>query len=184
MARISLTPPASAIHEAMESRFQEALGISLDPVTAMAHQPQVLEAIAELEQRAATWDALGPELKELAVMAAAVKIGCGWCIDFGHWVGVTHGIPADTIEAVPTWRDSDLFSDLERLVLEYAEAMSDTPPTVTDDMVTGLLQHLTEAQLVELTTIIAVENQRARINDALGITAQGFKQYCEIPVGP
>jgi alkylhydroperoxidase family enzyme len=51
-------------------------------------------------------------------------------------------------------------------------------------MVTGLLQHLTEAQLVELTTIIAVENQRARINDALGITAQEFKQYCEIPVGP
>jgi hypothetical protein len=37
------------------------------------------------------WDALGPELKELAVMAAAVKIGCGWYIDFGHWVGVAQG---------------------------------------------------------------------------------------------
>ena len=41
-------------------------------------------------------------------------------------------------------------------------------------MVAQLGRHLSEAQLVELTAIIAVENLRSRINSALGLTAQGF----------
>jgi len=59
--------------------------------------------------------------------------------------------------------------------MEYAEAMTATPPRVTDAMVEALRRHLNEAQLVELTAIIAVENLRSRINSALGLTAQGFE---------
>jgi hypothetical protein len=58
--------------------------------------------------------------------------------------------------------------------------MTGTPPTVTDEMVARLGAHLNEAELVELTAIIAVENLRSRINSALGLTAQGFKDRCEI----
>jgi alkylhydroperoxidase family enzyme len=47
--------------------------------------------------------------------------------------------------------------------------------------VEALLQHLNEAQLVELTAIIAVENLRSRINSALGLTAQGFTDRYELP---
>jgi hypothetical protein len=61
----------------------------------------------------------------------------------------------------------------------YAEAMTMTPPLVTDDLVARLRQHLDEAQLVELTAIIAVENMRSRMNSALGLTAQGFTDRCE-----
>ncbi|MEU4548454.1 carboxymuconolactone decarboxylase family protein [Nonomuraea dietziae] len=82
-----------------------------------------------------------------------------------------------------TW-DSGLFDELERRVLEYAEAMSETPPSVTGEMVTGLLGHLTEGQLVELTAMVAIENQRARTYHALGVTAQGFKAYCEVTDRP
>ena len=70
---------------------------------------------------------------------------------------------------------------LERLVLGYAEAMTATPPAVTDEMVAQLREHLDEAQLDELTAIVAVENQRSRINAALGLTALGFNDRCEIP---
>ena len=63
----------------------------------------------------------------------------------------------EKIRAVPQWRDSDVFTELERLVLEYAEAMTDTPPSVTDEMVARLRTHLSEAELVELTAIVAVE---------------------------
>jgi len=90
-------------------------------------------------------------------------------------------VPAAKIRAVPNWRDSDVFTELERLVLEYAEAMTDTPPSVTDEMVARLSAQLSEAELVELTAIVAVENLRSRINSALGLTAQGFKDRCEIP---
>jgi alkylhydroperoxidase family enzyme len=115
-------------------------------------------------------------------MAAAATIGCAWCLDFGYWEAtVNHAVPAAKIRAAADWRDSDVFSEVERLVLEYAEAMTATPPGVTDEMVEALRGHLSETQLVELTAIIAVENLRSRINSALGLTAQGFKDRCELP---
>jgi hypothetical protein len=65
--------------------------------------------------------------------------------------------------------------------LKDAEAMTATPPEVTDGMVAALREHLTESQLVELTAIIAVENLRSRVNSAFGLTAQGFRDRCELP---
>jgi alkylhydroperoxidase family enzyme len=59
--------------------------------------------------------------------------------------------------------------------------MTDTPPGVTDEMAARLGRHPSEAELVELTAIVAVENLRSRTNSALGLTAQGFKDRCEIP---
>jgi alkylhydroperoxidase family enzyme len=71
-------------------------------------------------------------------MAAAATIGCAWCLDFGYWEAtMKHDLPAETIRAVPDWQDSEVFAELERLVLEYAEAMTSTPPGVTDEMCNG-----------------------------------------------
>jgi alkylhydroperoxidase family enzyme len=66
------------------------------------------------------------------------------------------------------------------LVLEYAEAMTETPSAVEDTLVNSLLDHLNEAQLVELTMIVCMENVRSRFNAAVGLTGQGFKDRCEI----
>ncbi len=66
-------------------------------------------------------------------------------------------------------------------MIAYAEACTATPPTVTDEMVAGLRSDLDDAQLVELTMMIAVENQRARFNTALGLASQGFADRCELP---
>jgi len=65
--------------------------------------------------------------------------------------------------------------------MAYAEAVTATPPTVTDEMVAGLRRQLDDAELVELTMMVAVENIRSRFNSALGLTSQGFKDRCEIP---
>ncbi len=86
----------------------------------------------------------------------------------------------EKIHAIPAWRDAEIYDALERLVLEYAEAMTETPPAVTDEMVARLREHLTEAQLVELTAMVAVENLRSRMNAAFGLTTQGFKARCEL----
>jgi alkylhydroperoxidase family enzyme len=121
------------------------------------------------------WHRLDHTLKDLAVTAAAARIGCAWCMDFGYWELTTnHDVPAEKIRAVPDRRDSGVFSELELLVVDYAEAMTATPPKVTDELVARLRGHLSEAQLVELTAIVAVENLRLRINSALGHTSQGF----------
>ena len=83
---------------------------------------------------------------------------------------------------VPRWRESDAFTTLERDVMEYAEAMSVTPPTVTDEMVTGLRARLGDAAVVELTALVAIENERSRFNSAMGLASQGYSEVCELPL--
>ena len=79
---------------------------------------------------------------------------------------------------VTNWRDSKLFSEAERLALEYAERITYTDQKVDDALVDRLKQHFTDAQIVELTAAIAMENFRSKFNPPLGVEAQGF---CVIP---
>jgi alkylhydroperoxidase family enzyme len=184
MARISLDPPKTLSYRLSAWYARRRYGMQLEPLNAMGHNMPVARADAIFELQIQRWRKLDHGLKDLAVMAAAAQIGCAWCMDFGYWEATAnHHVPAEKIRAVPHWRDSDVFSELERLVLAYAEAMTATPPQVTDEMVAQLSAHLDEAQLVELTAIVAVENLRSRVNSALGLTAQGFKDRCEIPAG-
>ena len=84
------------------------------------------------------------------------------------------GATDDKIRQVPTWRESDLFSAMEKDALEYAEKMTITGEKVTDELWRRLRGHFTEAQMVELTAAVAVENFRSKFNVPLGVEAQGF----------
>ena len=84
------------------------------------------------------------------------------------------GAGEDKIREVPTWRESSLFSPLERDALEYAERMTVTGEKVTDELFARLRGHFSEAQVVELTAVVALENFRSKFNPPLGIEAQGF----------
>jgi AhpD family alkylhydroperoxidase len=181
MARISLDPPRTLTYRLAEWFTKRKFGTMLDPGRAMGHNMRVSTAYGLLETQVARWKSVDRRIQDLAVMGAAVAAGCQWCLDFGYWESHTHGIPAEKIEALPHWRDSDLFSPFERLVLDYATAMTETPPAVTDEMVEAFRGRLSEAQLVELTMLVAVENMRARFNSAVGLTGQGFKDRCEVP---
>ena len=85
---------------------------------------------------------------------------------------------ADKVAEAATWRDSKLFSEAERVALEYAERVTYTDQKVDDDLVARLKKHYTDAQLVELTAAIALENFRSKFNVPLGIGSQGF---CVLP---
>ncbi|MET7932727.1 carboxymuconolactone decarboxylase family protein [Streptomyces sp. NPDC005322] len=185
MSRISLTPRRTLFFRVMEWYSKRTYGKVLDPGKALAHHPRVLIGMTRFEQAVGKWNKLDPGLKLLAEMASASSIGCSWCMDFGYWVGRGKGIDHRKLEDVAVWRDSDVYTPLERIVLEYAEAMTANPPTVDDALVERLREHLDEAQLVELTAMVAVENLRSRINSALGLSSQGFKDSCVIPAtGP
>jgi alkylhydroperoxidase family enzyme len=180
-ARISLDPPRTLVYRLAAWYSRRSWGVLADPVAAMGHNPRVLLTDARFETSLKRWNRLDPTLKALAEMAAAVSIGCSWCVDFGYWVSTNGGVDPRKLRDVPHWRDSDVYTDLERQVMAYAEAATATPVQVTDEMVAGLRAHLDDAQLVELTMMIAVENVRSRFNGALGLTSQGFKDRCEIP---
>ncbi|WP_042371674.1 carboxymuconolactone decarboxylase family protein [Streptacidiphilus neutrinimicus] len=182
MARISLTPPRTIVYRIAEWYSKRVYGDVLDPGKVYGHNTRVLLAYAGFERKVAKWRALDPQLKELAVMAAAARIGCSWCMDFGYWEAHKLGLPQEKLRAVPVWRERrEVFTPLELSVLEYAEAMTETEPTVTDEMAAALLKLLGEAAFVELTAMVAVENLRSRVNSAVGLVGQGFKDRCAVP---
>jgi AhpD family alkylhydroperoxidase len=180
-ARIPLDPPRTLTYRLAAWYSRRRWGTVADPAAAMGHNPPVLRTNARFETALARWHRLDPTLKHLAEMAASATIGCSWCVDFGWWIAASEGTDPAKLAAVPHWRESDVFTPTERRVLEYAEAVSATPPAVTDGMVAALRRELGDAALVELTMMIAVENQRSRFNSALGLTSQGFKDRCELP---
>ena len=181
MARIPLDPPRTLTYRLTEWYSRRRFGAVADPAAAMGHNLRVLLTDARHEMSLQRWNRLDPTLKALAEMTAAVSIGCSWCVDFGYWISTQEGVDPAKLRAVPGWRDSGVFTDLERQVMAYAEAVTATPPAVTDEMVAELRGRLDDAQLVELTMMVAVENVRSRFNSALGLTSQGFRDRCEIP---
>lgn len=79
---------------------------------------------------------------------------------------------------LPNWRESKRFSEAERVALDYAERITYTDRKVDDALFAEVKSHYTQAQIVELTAAIALENFRSKFNPSLGIEAQGF---CLIP---
>jgi len=156
-------------------------GIEAEPMLALMHQRKVLMAVSRFGMSAQKkWTKLDDGLKELASLSVASRIGCSWCMDYGYYQSRTNGMPIEKLEQVLSWRESTVYTPLERKVLEYAEAMTATPPTVTDAMVEALRTDLDDAQLVELTATISAENLFSRTNSALGLTSQGFKNQCDL----
>ena len=180
-ARVPLEHPGSLLARTLNFWTRKQYGQEMEPMLAMLHNRRVTLSVARFERGVAKWSKLGDDLTELASLAVASHIGCSWCMDFGYYLSRTNGMPVAKLEHVLEWRSSDVYTPLERKVLEYAEAMTATPPEVTDEMVAGLRADLDDAQLVELTEIISVENLRSRTNSALGLTSQGFKAQCDLP---
>ncbi|MFD0169065.1 carboxymuconolactone decarboxylase family protein [Streptomyces decoyicus] len=182
MARISLTPRRTLTLRLAAWYSRRTYGKVMQPALALGHHPRILRSYFSFENKVARWKALDPALKHLGELASAATIGCSWCVDFGYWHADQLGLPLEKISKVPDWRaHKESFTELERLVLEYAEAMTATPPEVTDELAESLRGRLGDAAFVELTTMVAVENLRSRVNSAMGLRSQGFSDNCAIP---
>jgi AhpD family alkylhydroperoxidase len=155
----------------------------IEPIQMYAHAPRLLWGIAQLEQATAKLNRLDHRLGLLAELKAATLTNCEYCIDIGSQIARRGGLSDKELLALPTYRNSDLFTDREKLVLDYAVGMSRTPVDVPDELFDRLREHFDEAQLVELTHLIALENMRGRFNLALGIGAAGFTEgmVCAVP---
>ena len=125
---------------------------------------------------------LPAELRDLAQHRVATVIGCPWCIDFGAMLALKAGLSAERLLAVDRYADSPLFSDVERRALAFADAVTATPPTVTDAQVAELRADLGDTGLVELAHLVTLENQRSRLNHALGLVAQGYTDAATCPL--
>jgi AhpD family alkylhydroperoxidase len=181
MSRIPLDHRPTPLLRIAEIYSKRRYGAVLEPGLALLHNRKVLFAMIAHENKVARWDALDPTVKAVAALAAAAEIGCGWCLDFGYWASFHRGVEPVKLREITNWQRSTVYSERERAAIRYAVAMTQTPPEVTDDMVADLRTRFTDAEVVELTALIALENQRSRTNTALGLTSQGFSDHCDLP---
>jgi alkylhydroperoxidase family enzyme len=174
-------PQAELPAELRESMIKQ-LGAVPENVEVLWHSPKVAQDNLEFGGKVGAWDAADMSLKSFAHMAVAAQVGCSWCLDFGYFQAQNRNLDLAKASQVPLWRESEAFTPLERDVMEYAEAMTNTPPTVTDELYASLLDRLGPAALVELTAFIAYANLATRANVANGVESQGFSAACEIPL--
>jgi alkylhydroperoxidase family enzyme len=171
----------TGLYGAVVKRFsKKLLGRVPEPLGVYWHNPAVLKATMGMGAKAQKWDACDLSLKSFAHMAVSAQIGCSWCLDFAYFQAFNEHLDMDKAREVPRWRESVVFTPLERAVMGYAEAMTQTPPSVTDEMVAGLLEQLGEAALVELTAFIALANMNSRGNVALGIESEEYAASCDL----
>jgi alkylhydroperoxidase family enzyme len=171
----------TGLYGAMVKRMSRKMfGEVPEPVGVMWNNRKVLNFSFGVGRKAQKWNQCDENLKSFAHMATASLIGCSFCLDLGYFFAHNEGLDVDKAREVPRWRMSDVFTRLERDVMEYAEAMTQTPPTVTDELSARLLKALGAAALVELTAFIALANFMARSNVALGIESQEFSAACNL----
>jgi AhpD family alkylhydroperoxidase len=155
----------------------------IEPLEVYAHRPRLLIGYAMMEDATARLHRVDERLKMLAELKAATLTSCEYCIDIGSQIARLAAISEEQLLALPRYRDSDLFDELEKLVIDYAVGISSTPVHVSDELFAKLRSHFDDAQLVELTNVIALENMRGRFNLALDIGSAGFSEgmVCAIP---
>lgn len=171
--------PIDGVYGALVKTFsKKMLGKVPESLGVLWHHKPALKATMALGQKSRKWNEVDLDLKSYAHMAVAAQIGCSFCLDLGYFQAHNEGLDLDKAREVPLWRTSEVFTPLERDVLEYAEAVTATPPTVTDELSARLLDALGAPGLVELTSYVGMANLMARGNVALGIESEGFAASC------
>jgi AhpD family alkylhydroperoxidase len=178
MTRIELvsSKQASPLVRLLYRLSRRELGRDVDPIGVYARAPRLLIGYGLFEKATAKESRVDERLKVLAETKAAAIVNCEFCCDIASSIAREAGITETQLRALPRYRESEQFSALECLVLDYATAMSRTPTTVTDELFSALREHFNERQLVELTNVIALENMRARFNSAFDMTPAGFSE--------
>lgn len=178
--------PESTRNLLLRGTFQQArrrLGKVPEPLAVTAHHPTLLAGYGAFELATERAKKVPETLKELAGVKAALLAGCEFCIDIGSSLARAGGVREAQLRELHRYRESEEFTEEEKLVLDFAVGMTVTPVEVSDELFAALRERFDEAQLVELAAAIAIENYRARFNWAFDIGSQDFSKgaFCPRP---
>jgi alkylhydroperoxidase family enzyme len=179
---MALRIPKAEVPGELGEALVKQLGSMPEPIEVDYNNPPVARANREYAVKLSTLEAVDASLKTFAHMAVAAQVGCSWCLDVNYFLALNQQLDLAKASQVPGWRESDVFTPLERDVLEYAEAMTSTPTAVTDELYARLLGQLGPAAMVELTVFVGFANLAGRVNTAHGIASQGYSEVCQIPL--
>ena len=148
-------------------------GTGIEPFYIWAYQPKMMTGMGRFNQAVRKGKAVDERIKNLVELKGAQMIGCEFCVDLGSQICRNSGFSDEELLALVRYRKSDLFTEREKLALDYTVAVMRTPVEVSDDLFARMKEHFTDAQLVELTAMLTVINLD-RFNAAFGIGSAGF----------
>jgi AhpD family alkylhydroperoxidase len=160
-------------------------GSGIEPIEVWAHQPKMMRGMGKFQQAVRKGRTLDERLKNLVELKGAQMIGCEYCLDLGSQICRNSGFSDEELLALPRYRGSELFSEREKLALDYTVAVMRTPVEVTDELFARMKEHFSDKQLVELTAFLTVVNLD-RFNAAFAIGSSGFSEgmICVPPERP
>lgn len=121
---------------------------------------------------------LSPELRSLVTVRVSQVNWCAFCIDVNAMTLAKRTGSTDKVAALDNWQNSALFSDRERVALEYTEAVTYSHRQVTPELMGRVKAHFNNDAIIELTGLIAFQNMSSKFNAALDVPAEGF---CKMP---
>ncbi len=154
---------------------EAAHGSGIEPVEVWAHRPKMMSGMGKFQQAVRKGSAVDERLKYIVELKGAQMIGCEYCIDLGSQICRNSGLSDQELLALPRYRDSNLFTEGEKLALDYTVGVMSTPVDVSDDLFARMKEHFSDEQLVELTALLTVVNLD-RFNAAFGIASAGFSE--------
>jgi alkylhydroperoxidase family enzyme len=154
---------------------EAAHGSGIEPVELWAHQPKMMSGMGKFQQSVRKGTSVDERLKCLVELKGAQMIGCEYCVDLGSQICRNSGFSDAELLALPRYRQSDLFTEREKLALDYTVAVMRTPVEVTDELFAAVKEHFTDEQVVEITALLTLVNLD-RFNAAFGIGSAGFSE--------
>jgi alkylhydroperoxidase family enzyme len=164
---------------------EPAHGSGFEPVEVWAHQPKMMIGMGKFQQAVRKGHSVDQRVKYLMELKGAQLIGCEFCVDLGSQICRNSGFSDEELLALPHYRQSDLFTEREKVALDYTVAVMRTPVEVTDELFARMKEEFSDEQLVEITALLTVVNLD-RFNAAFGIGSAGFSEgtVCVLPDRP
>jgi AhpD family alkylhydroperoxidase len=164
---------------------EPAYGSGIEPVEIWAHRPKMMSGMGKFQQAVRKGNAVEERLKNLVELKGAQMIGCEFCVDLGSQICRNSGLTDQELLALPRYGQSELFTERERLALDYTVGVMRTPVDVTDELFSRVKEHFSDEQLVEITALLTVVNLD-RFNAAFGVGSAGFSEgmVCVLPDRP
>jgi 4-carboxymuconolactone decarboxylase len=164
---------------------QPSTGSGLEPMEVWAHKPKLMMAMGKFNGAVRKPGTLEERIRNLCELKGAAMIGCEYCVDLGSQICRHTGFSDEELLALPRYTESDLFTEREKVALDYTVAVMRTPVEVTDELFADLQSHFSTEQIVELTALLTVVNLD-RFNAAFAIGSAGFSEgmVCVVPDKP
>jgi alkylhydroperoxidase family enzyme len=150
-------------------------GTGIEPMEIWAHQPRMMVAMGRFNGAIRKRKGVEERIRNLCELKGSQMIGCEFCVDLGSQICRNSGFSDEELLALPRYGSSELFTEQEKVALDYTVAVMRTPVEVTDELFARVTAHFSDKQLVELTALLTLVNLD-RFNAAFGIGSAGFSE--------